>query len=100
MAVPGAVPDSITIDTTEVRLGDIDAYVARGVGDGPRGGVIVIHEAFGMVPHITDLARRFAAAGYDAIAPNLYTRTGSPDPSDFPSVFKVMFGKEIGRAHV
>jgi len=98
MAVPGAVPDSITIHTAEIRLGEIDAYLAHAVGDGPRGGVIVIHEAFGMVPHITDLARRFAAAGYNAIAPNLYTRTGSPDPTDFPSVFKVMFGKDDAEA--
>jgi carboxymethylenebutenolidase len=93
MTVPGAVPDTIAIDTSEIRLGDIDAYVARAVGDGPHGGVIVVHEAFGMVPHISDLARRFAAAGYDAIAPNLYSRTGSPDPDDRPQVMEAMFGK-------
>lgn len=93
MAVPGAVSDTATIDTSEIRIGQIDAYLARAVGPGPRPGVVVIHEAFGMVPHITDLARRFAAAGYNAIAPNLYTRTGSPDPTDFPAVFEAMFGK-------
>lgn len=93
MPVPGAVSDPSAIDTSEIRIGEIDAYLARAVGSGPHGGIIVIHEAFGMVPHISDLARRFAAAGYDAIAPNLYTRTGSPDPTDFPAVFKAMFGK-------
>lgn len=98
MPVPGAVSDSTHIDTSELRIGDIDAYLARAVGAGPRGGIIVIHEAFGMVPHITDLARRFAAAGFNAIAPNLYTRTGSPDPTDFPAVFKVMFGKSDAEA--
>ena len=67
--------------------------MVRGVGDGPRPGVIVIHEAFGLVPHISDLARRFAAVGYNAIAPNLYSRGGSPDPTNFPEVFKVMFAK-------
>ena len=98
MAVPGAVSDTTTIDTSDIRVGEIDAYLARAVGDGPRGGVIVIHEAFGMVPHINDLARRFAAAGYNTIAPNLYTRTGSPDPSDYPAVFKAMFGKSDAEA--
>lgn len=94
MAVPGAVSDNVQITTSDIRLGEIDAYLARGVGDGPKGGIIVIHEAFGMVPHIPDLARRFAAAGYNAIAPNLYTRSGSPDPSDFPAVFQAMFSKK------
>ena len=98
MAVPGAVSDTTTIDTSDIRVGEIDASLARAVGDGPRGGVIVIHEAFGMVPHINDLARRFAAAGYNTIAPNLYTRTGSPDPSDYPAVFKAMFGKSDAEA--
>ncbi len=93
MAVPGAVTDTTTINTSDIRVGDNEAYLARAVGDGPRGGVIVIHEAFGMVEHINDLARRFAAAGYNTIAPNLYTRGGSPDPSDFPAVFKAMFAK-------
>ncbi|MEZ5232352.1 MAG: dienelactone hydrolase family protein [Acidimicrobiales bacterium] len=93
MPVPGAVSDPSSIDTSEIRIGEIDAYLARAVGDGPHGGIIVIHEAFGMVPHISDLARRFAAAGFNAIAPNLYTRTGSPDPTDFPAVFQAMFGK-------
>ena len=86
------------LDTSEVRIGDIEAYVARGVGAGPRPGIIVIHEAFGMVPHISDLARRFAGAGYNAIAPNLYSRGGSPDPTDFPEVFKVMFAKSDAEA--
>jgi carboxymethylenebutenolidase len=93
MAVPGAVSDTTELDTSEIRLGEIDAFLARADTSAPRGGVIVIHEAFGMVPHITDLARRFAAAGYDAIAPDLYTRQGSPDPTDMPSVLSAMFGK-------
>ena len=93
MAVPGAVSDSTQLDTSDIRVGAVDAYLARGAGAGPRGGIIVIHEAFGMVEHISDLARRFAAAGFNAIAPNLYSRAGSPDPNDFPQVFKAMFGK-------
>ncbi|MBX6350680.1 MAG: dienelactone hydrolase family protein [Clostridia bacterium] len=35
--------------------------------------VIVIHEIWGLVDHIRDVARRFAHEGYVALAPDLYT---------------------------
>ena len=40
-------------------------------GAGP--GVIVIQEWWGLVPHIVDVVDRFAAAGFTALAPDLYT---------------------------
>jgi carboxymethylenebutenolidase len=40
--------------------------------------VIVIHEIWGVVPHIEDVARRFAREGYAAFAPDLYSRGGLP----------------------
>jgi carboxymethylenebutenolidase len=40
--------------------------------------VIVIQEAFGVTPHIEEVARRFASAGYRAVAPHLFYRTGDP----------------------
>ncbi|MBV8857177.1 MAG: dienelactone hydrolase family protein [Acidobacteria bacterium] len=39
-------------------------------GHGP--GVVVIQEWWGLVPHIKDVADRFAAAGFVALAPDLY----------------------------
>lgn len=42
----------------------------------PRGAVIVIHEIWGLVPHITDIADRFAAEGYLAIAPDVLSDAG------------------------
>ena len=39
-------------------------------GRGP--GVVVIQEWWGLVPHIKDVAERFAAAGFVALAPDLY----------------------------
>lgn len=38
----------------------------------PPPGVIVIQEWWGIVPHIEDVCRRFARAGYVALAPDLY----------------------------
>lgn len=48
-------------------------------GHGP--GVIVLQEWWGLVPNIKDIADRFAAAGYVALAPDLYhgESTKSPD---------------------
>jgi len=43
-----------------------------------RGGVVVVQEAFGVNDHIEDVAGRFAAAGYRAVAPHLYHRSGDP----------------------
>jgi carboxymethylenebutenolidase len=43
----------------------------------PLGAVVVVQEAFGVNPHIEDVTRRVAAAGYHAIAPAMFHRTGS-----------------------
>ena len=42
-------------------------------GDGPHPGVVVIHEAYGLNDHIKDITRRFADAGYAALAVDLFT---------------------------
>lgn len=44
----------------------------------PTRGVIVVQEAFGVNDHIADVARRFAAEGYLAVAPHLFHRIGDP----------------------
>ncbi|MFH0769014.1 MAG: dienelactone hydrolase family protein [Chloroflexota bacterium] len=57
----------------------ISGYMARPLGSGSYPGVIVIHEVFGLVEHTKELARKFAAHGYIAIAPDLYSREGPGD---------------------
>ena len=52
----------------------LQAYVARPEGV-PRAGLMVLQEAFGVNPHIRDIAERFAREGYLAIAPDLFHRT-------------------------
>jgi carboxymethylenebutenolidase len=44
----------------------------------PRGGIVVVQEAFGLTDHIEAVCDRVAAAGYLAVAPALFHRTGSP----------------------
>ena len=40
----------------------------------PRGAIVVVQEAFGVNPHIRQMAETYAAEGYLAIAPALYDR--------------------------
>ena len=56
--------------------------------------VIVIQEAFGVNDHIRSVADRFADAGYFAVAPELFHRSGSPDIpyDDFPAAMKYLGG--------
>jgi carboxymethylenebutenolidase len=44
----------------------------------PRGGLVVIQEAFGVNEHIEAVCRRFAAEGWFAVAPHLFHRSGDP----------------------
>ena len=62
-------------------------------GKGP--GVVVIQEWWGLVPHIRDVADRFAAAGFVALAPDLYhgRSTTSPDEAG-----KLMMALDISQA--
>jgi len=52
-----------------------DGYIA---GSGP--GVLVIQEWWGLVPHIKDVVDRFAAAGFTALAPDLYHGESATEP--------------------
>ncbi|HVA33564.1 MAG TPA: dienelactone hydrolase family protein [Candidatus Baltobacteraceae bacterium] len=65
---------NVTIDTSD---GAMHAYVSRPEHAGVHGGIIVFQEAFGVNPHIRDIADRFAELGAVAIAPELYHRTAT-----------------------
>jgi carboxymethylenebutenolidase len=72
-----AMSDSLTADTIQITgHGDdlVEAYIARPAGDGPRGGVVVIHHMPGYDRATKEITRRFAEMGYNAICPNLYWR--------------------------
>jgi carboxymethylenebutenolidase len=61
----------------------INAYQVQPAGEGPFGGVLVIHHLPGWDSGTKEITRRFAAHGYNAICPNLYARQGlDVDPDD------------------
>lgn len=53
--------------------GELRAHLARPAGDGPWPGVVVIHEIFGLNDNIREVAGRFAAEGYLALAVDLFS---------------------------
>lgn len=65
----------MAVQTSMVNIGNapqLPAYRAQPEGKGPFPAVLVIFEAFGLNENIKDLTRRFAEAGYVALAPDLY----------------------------
>ncbi len=81
---------TVTLATAD---GPMDCYEATPEGDA-RGAVIVIQEAFGVNEHIQDVTRRFAAAGYTAVAPALFHRAGggTAEYGDFGAVIPLFEG--------
>jgi carboxymethylenebutenolidase len=64
--------------STITCAGGMPAFVAMPDGVGPVPVVIVIHERYGLVRHICEIAERFARQGFVAIAPDLFFK--HPDP--------------------
>jgi carboxymethylenebutenolidase len=90
--------DTNGLDAGEVKIpvadGSIPAYRAMPDKGGPFPTVLVVQEVFGVHEHIKDLCRRFAKAGYFAIAPELYARQGDPAKiSDLQELIKTIVSK-------
>ena len=62
-------------------------------GKGP--GVLVIQEWWGLVGHIKNVCDRFAAEGYNALAPDLYHGKATTEPDE---AGKLMMALDIARA--
>lgn len=69
---------------------DMKGYVARPKTDSKYSAVVVIHENRGLNPHVEDVARRVALAGYIAIAPDALAPQGGtpPDPDKAREMFQ------------
>jgi len=74
--------------TIEVNGFKVPAYFAAPEGKTNLPVVLVVQEIFGVHEYIADTARRFAKAGYLAIAPDLYARQG--DASKYTDIGKLL----------
>jgi carboxymethylenebutenolidase len=95
--LPGEVTNPAVLETRDITFQSdgfaMRAYLARPKAPGTYPAVIVLHEAFGLVDHERDVARRFANAGFIALAPDIYSRIGAPqNASDMTEVRAKMFG--------
>ena len=80
MTYQGQIAETVLI---RGHQGDqIDAYLARPLGAGPHGGVVIIHHMPGWDGPTKEIARRFAHEGFVAISPNLHFREGKATPEE------------------
>jgi carboxymethylenebutenolidase len=70
------------LETLEARIprrdGEAPAYLAKPAGVDNCPIILIAQEIFGLNDHIRDIARRFAALGYLAIAPDFFAGVGDP----------------------
>lgn len=84
--------ESIRETIAQYPSGDVTvrAFVAAPQTKEKRPAVIVIQEWWGLTDHIKDIARRYAAEGYVAVAPDLYSRLGYALTTDAGEAGKLM----------
>jgi carboxymethylenebutenolidase len=81
----GLVAGEVTIPVGDFKM---PAYRAAPAGKANAPVVLVISEIFGVHEHIADVARRFAKAGYFAVAPELFVRQG--DAGSYGEISKLI----------
>jgi carboxymethylenebutenolidase len=89
-------------------MGEMVSFKSNGsmgsgyLADGGGPGVIVIQEWWGLVPHIKDVADRFAAEGFTALAPDLYRGVAASEPDEAGKLMMAMkldvAGKDLSGA--
>ena len=96
-ALPICAQTAIKTDTSGLTAGEVTipvgsfkmpAYRAAPAGKTNAPVVLVVSEIFGVHEHIADVARRFAKAGYCAVAPELFVRQG--DAGSYGEISKLV----------
>jgi len=79
--------NDLRLDVEDIKYkggkGEVFAHFAKPKGSAKLPGVLVIHEIYGLVPHIKEVTRRIALEGYLAIAPDAMSPFGgTPENPD------------------
>ena len=103
LAVEPVTAATITTDTQGLTAGEVKIPVKDGEIPGYRAmpakgknfpTVLVVQEIFGVHEHIKDICRRFAKAGYLAVAPEMYARQGDvANIKDIGEIIKTVVSK-------
>ncbi len=78
--------------TLEAGGDPFDVYLARPPGE-PVGGLVLIHEIWGLVDHIKDVADRYAAEGWLVAAPDILSHAGL-EPALGAELFAIRNGRD------
>jgi carboxymethylenebutenolidase len=108
VAVDKALAQAIKTDTTGIQAGDFEVkigdymmpvYEARPASGGPAPIVVCISEIWGVHEWVRDVTRRFAKAGYCAVAPELFKREGGtaqiPNAQDIMKIVLAVPRKQL-----
>lgn len=90
--------EGLTEEAVSIAANDgfaLPAFVARPSGGKAAPVIVVVHEIFGVHEWICDICRRFAKAGYYAIAPDLFARHGDATKV---ADFKQLVGTIVSKA--
>ena len=92
MSMRGTMTKMKMSDGAEIGVYHVDPVGAL------RGGLVVIQEIFGVTEHIKETADKFAAEGYECLAPALYDREApglqaSYTPEDIQKAIKIARGE-------
>ena len=98
-AQPGPNPVTVSPGDPDIRVADVEfptadgssllGYMAMPSVPGTYAGIVVIHENRALLEHHKDIVRRYAKAGFAAVAPDLVSREGGTDnvnPDDVPGM--------------
>lgn len=64
------------------KAGEFSGYLTNADDQQKRPGIILIHEVWGLKPHIRDVADRLASQGYIVLAPDLLSQTDITEKVD------------------
>jgi carboxymethylenebutenolidase len=98
-AQPGPNPVTVSPADPDISVADVEfptadgstllGYLAMPSMRGTFAGIVVIHENRALLEHHKDIVRRYAKAGFAAVAPDLVSREGGTDtvnPDDVPGL--------------
>jgi carboxymethylenebutenolidase len=101
VGVEKALAQAVKTDTSEITAGDFEVKIgdysmpvfeARPASGGPAPIVVCISEVWGVHEWVRDVTRRFAKAGYYAVAPELFKREGGVGQiPNIQDILKIVF---------
>ncbi len=98
VAATAITTDASGLEAGEVKIavadGNMPAYRAMPAKGAKLGTILVVHEIFGVHEWVKDICRRFAKAGYLAVAPDLFARYGDATKvADFKTLIDTIVRK-------